>query len=113
MSAAVITVAKNDLPRMAARFGPAVADVINNAVENLLYAADPNTPVDTGALRGNKTIQWASGGAYEGAVYWNQYYAIYVHDGTYRMDGRPFASKAFDIVAPTFQAEMQAVVGSL
>jgi HK97 gp10 family phage protein len=49
------------------------------------------TPVDTGYLRGSiayTIIQ--TGGKYILRIYTNVEYAIYVHEGTRRMQGRPF-----------------------
>lgn len=108
---ASIRVVSNNFPLIANKLPQNVSDVINNGINNVIKQADPNTPVKTGALKANKSILYASAGKPQGFIYWNQEYAIYVHEGTYKMAARPFAQDAVDAIAPGYMAEMQMVVG--
>lgn len=108
-----VRVSRNDFPRMAARFGAALTEAVNTSVEALARAADAETPVATGALRSNKTIQQAGGGGYAASVTWNEPYAIYVHDGTSRMSGRPFAQHAAEAVQPGFVDALAGILGRI
>lgn len=62
-----------------------------------IATADPLTPVDTGALRANKSI---SGGGDSRTITWNQHYAAYNEMGTYKMAARPFAKPGADAAGP-------------
>lgn len=93
-----------DIVVVSNRFGPIAAsmqgivnDALDNAVLALIETADPLTPVDTGALKGNKTIE-ATGESR--TVTWNQDYAAYNEFGTVHMAPRPFARPGIDAAEP-------------
>ena len=88
-----LNVTKNNLPRIEAQFDDGVADVINHGILTAIEAADPLTRVDTGALIGNKVIDYASPGKFEGEIHWAQEYAEYQNAGTVYMDGTHFADE--------------------
>ena len=105
MSASV-RVVKNDFPKLAVTFEERMADAINNGINNAVEAADPKTPVDLGFLKANKTVTYASAGSLQGSIGWNQEYALWVHDGTKYMEGRPFAQQAVDEITPAYLNEL-------
>lgn len=92
---------KNDLPKIASNLQQGADDAIAEAVLMLVRMADPNTPVDTGNLKNNKTINTGSGG--QGFVHWHAEYAGFVHNGTRYMAGRPFIMQAVQQVWPLYQ----------
>lgn len=100
-------VTDNRLPRIRSQFGPAVNDAINSGIAAFIRVADPNTPVDRGFLRGDKTIKHASGSRHEGDVTYNRFYGVHVHEGTVRMPARPFARNAAGVVMPQYMANMR------
>jgi hypothetical protein len=61
------------------------------------------TPRVTGALAGNVEVTPGKGGK-SAMVYWAQYYAAYVENGTVRMAPRNFAKTAVQHVLPQWQA---------
>ena len=67
---------------------------INKAIKESIFdierKAKPLTPVDTGRLRGSYDTRF---GTLYGEVTPTAEYAIYVHEGTRYMTGRPFLSK--------------------
>lgn len=71
-------------------FSDTKIDQIVEAVANELKArAFADCPVDTGLLRSSITVERIEYGAYK--VFINDvYYAVWVHDGTRRMNPRPF-----------------------
>ncbi len=89
----------NHFPRLAGNLERHVLDAQRKALLNVVAYADTETPVDTGALRANKTIDDTS-------VTWNQEYAAYVETGTYRMAPTPFAQTAVDRALPAFVQEL-------
>lgn len=100
-----VVVPFNRFPEIAGRLEARTNDAVNTALLSAAERADPATPVDTGALRANKTVEAASGGT--GSITWNQEYAAFVHNGTSRMAPRPFAQEAIDAVTPSFLADLQ------
>lgn len=107
----LITVLQNDFFSLADRFGSGLQDVMANGAMNVVAAADPRTPVDTGALKGNKTIDVSASGF---TVSWNQDYAAYQEFGTSRgIAPKHFASGAMDQVGPSIVQELAAVLGGL
>jgi HK97 gp10 family phage protein len=114
MIGATITVQLNRFPEIASRFNPEVTNIINKGVFDLVAAADPITPVDTGTLKGSKQIDTAGGGGDVSAkVTWTAEYAWYVEGGTSRMAAQPFAGPAADRVFPGVIAELSALVERL
>jgi hypothetical protein len=79
---------------------------IQKAIAATIQAADPLTPVDTGALKANKAIVV---GSLQGSVTWIQEYGIYQEEGTIHIAGKHFARNGSEQARPTFIAEMTAV----
>lgn len=104
--AASIFVRRNDCPRIAARLGDAVDDALDNAVATCIEVADPLTPVDTGALRANKSIER---GNYSRTVTWNQDYAVYQEKGTVHIPARPFAEPGADAAMPVLVSDLEGI----
>lgn len=92
---------KNDLPKIASGLEQGAQDAVAEAVLLLVRFADPNTPVDTGNLKNNKTINTGSNG--QGFVHWHAEYAGFVHNGTRYMAARPFIAEAVAQVWPLYQ----------
>lgn len=87
-----------------ARSLPAVRErALDAGVAQCIATADPLTPVDTGALRGNKVIDSGAGSR---TITWGQSYAAYVELGTYKMGARPFARPGADAALPVIAAEL-------
>jgi len=103
---AFLQVKKNQFPRLAARFPDRVAYLMNQALLSTVYAADKITPVDTGLLRANKTLAFATSGNFEASVTWNQEYGVSQEYGTARMAAQPFAQPAADKVTPNYLAQL-------
>ena len=98
-----VMVVSNRFPEIAGKLQRHVTETVQWAVTQEVAVAQPITPVDTGALRSNTSTS-VSGDS--GTVTWNQYYAAFVHEGTYKMAARPFARQALDIVGPQFVARL-------
>ena len=67
--------------------------VVATAKENCSPATTPydRAPFITGNLRrSNNYVVYEDGGAIVGLVYNNADYAVFVHEGTSKMEGRPF-----------------------
>lgn len=75
-------------------------DSANRAIRRSIYViqatAIPLTPIDTGALRQSE-IKGTSFRDFYGEIFPNIEYAIFVHEGTYKMRARPFLKNAMDI----------------
>ncbi len=74
-------------------------DAVNRAIRRSIYkvqnTALPLTPIDTGALRRSLSAGTSFRDFY-GEIYPYMEYAIYVHEGTYKMRARPFLKTAMD-----------------
>ena len=91
-----------------------VNDSIKQSIFKVERETKPRTPVDTGRLRASIGGGGYTGGSYPSGVgreFRNLYgsigtdvkYAIYVHEGTYRMKGRPFLKEGVEISLPEIQ----------
>lgn len=98
-----IEVTLNRLPQLAGQFDAIVEGALDAGVQTALATADPLTPVDTGALRGNKTIERAPG---QRTITWNAEYAYFVEAGTTRMSAQPFAAPAADAALPVIESHL-------
>lgn len=74
------------------------------------------TPVDTGRLRNSIATSLGIGGI-SAIVQTNVFYAIFVHEGTRFMKGRPFMQQAVDVSLSTiqeaFNTEIAAAIGEI
>ena len=108
MSIASIVVAHNGFHALANGFNAKVEAALDAGVRVGLAAADQKTPVDTGALKANKTIQRGPGFR---SITWNQEYAVYQNFGTSRgVPANHFAEAAVDAAGPVIAA---GIAGSL
>ena len=103
-----IVVALNLFPELAARLGTAIPAALTQATQVALDAADAVTRVRTGALKANKTIE---NDGQNVTVTWNQFYAIYQCEGTYKMTGTHFGEAGIDAAAPGFLAALTSALG--
>jgi hypothetical protein len=69
----------NKFGAISRRMQQGIDDALDTAMLTIVNVADPITPVDTGALRANKTLERDARGA---TVSWNQEYAAYQELGT-------------------------------
>jgi hypothetical protein len=81
----------NKFPGMEDRFQQEVEDTMDRAVLAAIQAADPQTRVDTGALRANKEVIESSD---ERIIRWLQEYALYQDQGTIFHSGTNFTEAA-------------------
>lgn len=104
----------NNIPQVEPKARAGAAMALNRAVMSTISYADPLTPVDTGALKGNKTITNASAGSLTAGVSWNQEYAIYQELGTVRgITPKLFATTGSERSKPGLITDMTAVGGKL
>ena len=90
----------NDLGKTKAALPREVSQVVRKGTFDIDAHATVNTPVDTGALKNSKQVEFFENGM-RSKIGWSAEHAIYVHEGTRRMSARPFAKDAFDQVAPS------------
>lgn len=98
-----IEVTLNRFPQLAGQFNPMVESALDAGVQTAIATADPLTRVDTGALRGNKTIERSQGSR---TITWNQDYAAFNEMGTYRMSAQPFAAPGADAALPVIESHL-------
>jgi len=99
-----VVVALNRFGEFAGTLDATLSAALDAGVKTCIAVADPLTPVDTGALRGNKTI---SGGSTERTITWNQHYAAYQEFGTSRgVPARGFAQAGADAALPVIQSRL-------
>ncbi|MDQ3526078.1 MAG: hypothetical protein M3451_13640 [Chloroflexota bacterium] len=98
-----IEVRLNIFPQLAGQFDAMVEGALDAGVQTAIATADPLTPVDTGALRGNKTIERGQGSR---TITWNQDYAAFNEMGTYKMAARPFAAPGADAALPVIESHL-------
>ena len=108
MSIASVVVASNRFPDIARGFNAKVEAALDAGVAVGIAAADARTPVDTGNLKGNKTIGRAPGFR---SITWNAPYAAYQNFGTSRgVPANHFAEAAVDAATPVIQAGIAGAV---
>ncbi len=98
-----IVVTLNRFGEFAGTLDGTLQRALDEGVKACIATADPLTPVDTGALRGNKSI---SGGGDSRTITWNQHYAAYNELGTYKMAARPFARPGAEAAAPVIASAL-------
>lgn len=75
--------------------------------QTILNDMKARTPVDTGLLRSSETVATSETELRFAA---RTDYAVYVHEGTRYMPGRPFMREAVEAGIPTIEAEIAAAV---
>lgn len=103
-----IVVVSNRFGPISNELGRKIDDALDMAALTIVEVADPLTPVDTGALKGNKTIERTSESV---TVTWNQDYAAYNELGTIHMSPRPFARPGLEAAEPVFLAALASLGG--
>ncbi len=99
-----IVVSLNRFGEFAGTLDSTLQTALDAGVKACIATADPMTPVDTGALRGNKSI---SGGGDSRTITWNQHYAAYQEFGTSRgVPARGFAKAGADAALPVIQSHL-------
>lgn len=96
-----------------ARLMAQVAPAVRESLEDLVSESQSRTPVDTGTLRASTTVVDFSVTATEakGTVATggeSNAYALFVHQGTYKMAGRPFMAQALLANADVYRQVIQA-----
>lgn len=105
-----VAVLFNRFPRIAGDIDARVVDVINRGILMAEAAAVPLVPVLTGALRNNRTTEYATPGNYTATLTFNMDYSAMIHEGTARMPARPFARMGLDAAAPGIEADLSRLV---
>lgn len=114
MAAVTIVVNFNLIPQVTPKMRAGAANALNAGLMATIGYADPLTPVDTGLLKGNKTITNASPGNLSASVTWNQDYGIYQEFGTSRgVSAKKFATTGSNRAQPGLIAGLKAVGGQL
>lgn len=104
MSVQVVTTL-NRFGAFAASLDRTVESALDMGVKTCIAVADPLTPVDTGRLRGDKTITKGSGVR---TITWNAEYAAYQEFGTSRgVPARHFARSGMDAALPVIEAGLK------
>ena len=91
----------NRLGALAGSLDDTLEQALDDGVEAGIPAADANTRVDTGFLKGNKTIEKQAGAR---IVTWNADYAAYQDQGTRSMEGTDFSGAFIDAAEPAVAA---------
>lgn len=109
-----VIVVSNRIPQVTPKMRAGAAAALNAGGMAMIGYADPLTPVDTGLLKGNKTIKNASPGSLTFSCTWNQFYGIYQEFGTSRgVRAKKFATTGSARATPNLIAELKAVGGKL
>jgi HK97 gp10 family phage protein len=99
----------NDFDRIASRFPDRVSVIIRKGSADIQRIGQKNTPIGpTGNLRNNVVNSYRPG-SLSASIRWVMQYAAYVHEGTYKMPGRPFASDAVETVWPSVVEAFQSL----
>lgn len=105
-----ISVAFNRLPQIASSVDGGIVDVVNRGILAAEAAAVPLVPVLSGALRANRTTEFATEASPVATLTFNQDYAAMVHEGTARMPARPYARMGLDAAVPGVEADVRRLV---
>lgn len=106
MNTIAIVVDFNRFGSISRELGQKIDDALDMAALQIIEVADGLTPVDTGALRANKTIERTAESV---TVTWNQEYAAYNEMGTIHMSPRPFARPGLEAAEPAFLAALRSL----
>jgi hypothetical protein len=96
----------NHFPGMPARLNGADRDIRMKWAQDVRAASIPYTPVDTGALVNNVTVE-------PGSVHWHQEYAAYQNMGTVFIAPKLFANHGADVATPGAIAAYRQIEGQL
>ena len=97
-----VQVLNNRFGQLANSLDAALEAALDAGVKAATATADPLTPVDTGELRGNKTIERSPGSR---TITWNQHYAAHQEFGTSRgVPAHGFAKAGADAAEPVISA---------
>lgn len=96
------------------KFEPRLKIKLKEAIIRSAYIvegkAKPLTPVDTGRLRSSIASRFSF---LQAIISPHTDYAIYVHEGTYKIKGRPFMTKGARKAEPQIQKEFKKSVDSV
>jgi len=96
----------------------ALLAAVTESAEDLVGKAQDRTPVDTGTLKASIHVAGIQGGgssvtATVSTGGESSEYALYVHEGTYKMAGRPFLLNALLEEAPVYKEAMRRAVAGV
>lgn len=97
----------NKFPQASALMRKAIGVAFARSGQTILNDMKTRTPVDTGLLRASETVETSETEMRFAA---RTDYALYVHEGTRRMAGRPFMREAIEAGIPTIENELAAAI---
>ena len=89
-----------------------VGRVLDKVAFDVLADAQRAAPVKTGYLRNSGHVE-PGDDQYSRFVVFSASYAIYVHEGTRYMMGRPFLRQSVELHRNTFRDDLSSLLGSL
>lgn len=109
----------NNLPRIRSTFPATVDSIFAKATFDVYDRSQISVPVrrpdvakrtktTPGALKNSGVAEYRKG-SFEGVVRYTIYYAVYVHEGTYRMPARPWLVNALRDIEPAFMAALRSL----
>lgn len=105
-----VDVLSNKLPQVRSNFPVILNAILRKATNDVYSRSQLTVPVRRnqkrvrgGALKMSGQVTYSN---FEGTVRYNIYYAVYVHEGTYRMPARPFLDNALNAVQPALIAAL-------
>lgn len=109
MSGVRIVKKQNGFGDIARKFPDKATKIIKKASNDIQSLGQANTPIGpTGNLQNNVVNSYRDGDV-AASITWAMDYAAYVHEGTYKMQGRPFAKDAADEVWPMVRKAFESI----
>lgn len=109
MSGVRIVKKQNGFGKVARAFPEKTSQIIKKVSNDIQSLGQANTPIGpTGNLQNNVVNSYRDGDL-KASITWAMDYAAYVHEGTYKMVGRPFAKDAADDVWPSMKQAFESL----
>lgn len=104
-----------NLGEVGPKVGAKAAQAFRKTVHDIEADAKTAAPVDTGALMNSISTDITDGrfGSMSADIGPTVDYAIYVHEGTSKMAGRPFLTDAYDRRVPGFETALERLAGDV
>lgn len=105
-----VRVLKNNLPKVTNYLEPETKRISWEIANQIFELAQATVPYKTGALHDSGSIRGTAQGYNVG---YDIYYAPLVHDGTAKMEARPWLQIAANQIMPIFMAEVSKFRGNI